>query len=44
MLHLNLLPSHELTEWLDNPFRIPAEVPELQLFRLDLPALKRIFI
>jgi IS4 transposase len=39
MLRLNLFTYRDLTEWLDNPFGTPPEVPEPEQFTLDLPRL-----
>jgi hypothetical protein len=39
MLRLNLFTYRDLTEWLDNPFGTPPEVPEPEQFTLDLPGL-----
>jgi Domain of unknown function (DUF4372)/Transposase DDE domain len=39
MLRLNLFTYRDLTEWLDNPFDTPPEVPEPEQFTLNLPGL-----
>jgi hypothetical protein len=39
MLRLNLFTYRDLTDWLDNPFDTPPEVPEPEQFTLDLPGL-----
>lgn len=39
MLHLNLFTYRDLTEWLDNPFDTPPELPEPEQFSLALPGL-----